>query len=37
MTKLDFCPFVLLTAVKELGKRAFYGEMAANTPDKLAA
>jgi transposase-like protein len=36
-TKLGFCPFVPLTAVKGLGKRAFYSEMAANTPDKQAA
>jgi predicted dehydrogenase len=28
LSKLDFCPFELLTSVRELGNRIVYGEMA---------
>jgi hypothetical protein len=32
--KLDFCPFKPLLSVRGLGNRIFYGEMAANIPDR---
>jgi hypothetical protein len=36
-SELDFCPFEPLTKMRGLGNRIFYGEMAANTPDREAA